>query len=449
MASGYLKRGDRLWSIAVVLVLGFGFSKALASQPFAILQGPSSESVAQFALTAPLSENVQVRIVDSRGHEYPTYGEVRHRHPGFSDEVIQVMVEGLNQHEIYQLQVQGLRQSDVRLFRTTPKVKARPWIITTSCMSDSIHNSGLWDQVERYSADLMVFLGDAVYVDRPFLLSSRIPENKSDVWQRHLETRKTLQVFRHEFLTPIVAVWDDHDYGFDAAMGQHPLGEVVFEVFNVFFPQREIPGTFERGPGMSSSYRGLSQHLLLLDGRSFRETDSFNPIFGKDVEAWAAKQAQGGGVIWLGTGIQYFGGYLKKDSFEYDNPTAFSQFIKRLSQLPARFIFLSGDIHFSEVMEIEKEQLGYKTFEITSSSAHSATFPGRHLYYDMIGLTNPRRLGATSTHNFVLLKPSLTDNALLLETQGITWRGDVMFDLKLHMDLPEVSTTDCHQLVAP
>src|SRR5690606_1447406 len=104
----------------------------------------------------------------------------------------------------------------------------------------------------------------------------------------------------------------------------------------------------------------------------------------------------------LMTGSQFFGAYLKKDSFEGTYPQAFKNFLVQLGQMPSRFVLASGDIHFSEVMKIESEALGYETYEITSSSIHSLTMPGSHV----IRPRNPRRIPGlvTSTHNFLTLE---------------------------------------------
>ena len=68
-----------------------------------------------------------------------------------------------------------------------------------------------------------------------------------------------------------------------------------------------------------------------------------------------------------------------------------------MSTVNAPFVLVSGDIHYSELMEIETEIFGYKTYEITSSSIHSFTFLQHHNFKK-----NPRRIKkcATSKHNF-------------------------------------------------
>jgi hypothetical protein len=80
------------------------------------------------------------------------------------------------------------------------------------------------------------------------------------------------------------------------------------------------------------------------------------------------------------------------------------------------FAFGSGDVHFSEVMEIEAAELGYPTFEIVSSSIHSYTFPGHENRF-----SNPRRRASTSSHNFVIFEGIFGEDSI--EGTVSAWSG--------------------------
>jgi alkaline phosphatase D len=103
----------------------------------------------------------------------------------------------------------------------------------------------------------------------------------------------------------------------------------------------------------------------------------------------------------------------------------------------ARFAFLSGDIHFSEVQRLEPRILGYETVEITSSSAHSMTFPGRHL----IRARNPRQEAVTSTHNVVLLDFNESERPFDFTARSVGWRGQKLFNYDISIQ------ADCAQKV--
>jgi hypothetical protein len=55
-------------------------------------------------------------------------------------------------------------------------------------------------------------------------------------------------------------------------------------------------------------------------------------------------------------------------------------------------------VHFSEISKIEKEILGYSTYEITSSSIHCTNSPGSPYIFP-----NYRRIAGASARNFILV----------------------------------------------
>ncbi|MEO0335716.1 MAG: hypothetical protein AAF202_04955, partial [Pseudomonadota bacterium] len=120
-------------------------------------------------------------------------------------------------------------------------------------------------------------------------------------------------------------------------------------------------------------------------------------------EEWVFSRLRNGkGPAWLLTGSQWFGGYLEKEAYEWLYPESFEAFVERLKGSGRYISFVSGDVHFSEVMDLEPELLGYPSIEITTSSLHSLTVAGWHRLF-----RNPRRQVSTSRHNFVLLNLEL------------------------------------------
>src|SRR5690606_31654453 len=184
-----------------------------------------------------------------------------------------------------------------------------------------------------------------------------------------------------------------------------------------------------------------------LDGRTFRDSRrESHKMFGQDQEKWLAEVVDRE-VSWLLTGSQFFGGYLKKDSYESNFPQDFKRFIGFLRELPTQFILGSGDVHFSEVMSIEEEQLGYPTLEITASSLHSFSVPGLPWFYEIIRGENPRRIAATGSHNFTLVevKNNHPDRYSLL-VEGINWLGWRRFSVPFEVELMG-GTKDCENLL--
>ncbi len=77
--------------------------------------------------------------------------------------------------------------------------------------------------------------------------------------------------------TPSLAVWDDHDFLGNNTDGTAPGREVAREVFMESWAN---PGYGDGGEGVYSQYRYGDMEFFLLDGRSFRDPESGEVVFG-------------------------------------------------------------------------------------------------------------------------------------------------------------------------
>lgn len=101
---------------------------------------------------------------------------------------------------------------------------ARMTIAFTSCMStDAFATSQpVWTDIARHKPDLLLLLGDSVYIDCPPVADGdhahpSDPSYASDAFARHLLTLYRRQLAIAEFAalianTPTLAIWDDHDF---------------------------------------------------------------------------------------------------------------------------------------------------------------------------------------------------------------------------------------------
>ncbi|MES2855203.1 MAG: hypothetical protein V4692_05045, partial [Bdellovibrionota bacterium] len=188
----------------------------------------------------------------------------------------------------------------------------------------------------------------------------------------------------------------------DNADKTNPLKSVAHEVFEALFSSVARPG-FTRGPGLSSKSNLFGQQIVLMDNRSFRDpvnAPNANLQWGTTQEDWLmnsiGNQANPAFVI---NGGQFFGAYLEKDSMEYETPNRLKQMIARLRDIQAPVMFGSGDVHFSELMRLERELLGYESYELTSSSIHSTNYK-----FANMRTNNSRRLASAWQHNFMMIE---------------------------------------------
>lgn len=419
----------KIWVFVAIFLWGASSLAAIAEPltPYAIIQGPTSGSHSQFAVTAPTSDAVTVEIFDFHGNRIQS-SEKRISRTYSKWEVVQTKTDRLIPGEYYRLIARSADGivTDERFFSSVENSADQMKVGLVSCMCDLIHNRRAWERLEATGIELLIIDGDAVYLDRPGIFK-REPQSEADIWLRHVETRNRLQLFRWARLVPVAAIWDDHDFGHDNAVNPWRLANQSRAVFETFFPREEIAGVFEHGPGLSAHYHYRGQSFIFLDGRSFQTSKEKGTMFGQEQESWLKEQAKSP-TTWLISGSQFFGGYLEKDSYQFNFPNDFDRFIGVLKTIPTKFTFLSGDTHMSEVASIPKYVLGYETREITSSSIHSMSYPGRHKVQQVLGYINPWRLGATSTHNFTILDiiPQV-DGRVSYRTDIVTWRGQVKY----------------------
>ena len=130
----------------------------------------------------------------------------------------------------------------------------------------------------------------------------------------------------------------------------------------------------------------------------------------------------------LVNGEQFFGGYRGKYAVESSYPLDMDWLLASVRASGRASGFISGDVHFSEFMELEPELIGQLSVEITSSSMHSVTYPGQHERY-----TNPRRRAATSSHNFVLLDLHIDEGIVTGQAASIGTDGRLLFQRNLQI----------------
>jgi hypothetical protein len=366
---------------------------------FSILQGMTDEESAQFSLVLPRAESWAVSIVDSAQRSLPFESRLVGR--DFSDFVVhKIFVSGLRLGQEYRLIVKDSQgnERDERGFRALDLSARQVKLAFASCACDFLHHDDVWERMEAEAPEMAFFLGDNVYADRPGFWTVRLADPEQ-LWRRYVQTRNRVAFYFRKNLIPVLAIWDDHDFGGNNQGRAYAFKDQSRETFETFFAQSARP-RLSAGPGIAKRFSAFGADFYLLDGRSFRDPwdESDSRMFGVTQEKWLVSGI-GERLSWLINGSVFFGAYNGKDSYEGHYTNDFRRFLQRLKKTDGTFCFASGDVHYSELMDIEAEPLGYKTFEMISSSIHSYTFPGHEWRFK-----NARRRTATSAHNFTVFQ---------------------------------------------
>ncbi len=412
-------------SLAPFARIGQGAGRPQVTGFFPILQGATSDTETNLRVLVPTGKNYDYTLIDTNGRRQALLPYEK-KGVAVSGQMIEAFfLTGLTPDSTYTLEVaEGPRVLDRRLFKTYSsavfenRVPLRVALI--SCMNDRYKSdqAEMWNGVAVSEPELMIFNGDCCYVDQ------RADGTIEGMWSRHVTTRQMLDVFRWDRLVPTLASWDDHDTGENDANSTNPRLGPAGEYFMAMFGSEPTRGmAHSSGRSYRADFGGV--RFLMLDGRSSKTKDQ---VFSLADEMWIEDEVnQAPGPVILVNGTQFFGAYLSiAESVEKNAPAQLERLVKMLSLAPVPVLFASGDIHFSEVMAIEPELLGYPTFEITSSAIHSRSIPG--MQYRSY---NRRRLVSTSRYNHIsmeMLSPTKTEFSFELACLGAN--GESIFNFK-------------------
>jgi alkaline phosphatase D len=419
-------------------------AKKFASGYLAIVQGPTSENETNINVMSPRLKDYRYQVTDDQGKTYAVEKYETVKEPQAFYKIDKLYVTGLQPKAIYTLSVidefrAKKYQIDERTFQTLDLKKNDVQFAMLSCMADDYRFNEvidqMWARLEKAHAELLVFNGDTVYVDS-FEFVERGKANHLDIWQRYIDSFKRLPVYHWRRLTPILATWDDHDFGTNDSDRTFIGKNTSLVVFRAFFGGRNIPGIWETGPsGVSSRFFGFHQRFYFMDDRILRQPNKKQKTqeefghWGQVQHQWLTEDLRRNTTpSWIFNGNQLFSGqFLEyKETFADNHPAHFRRFIEDLKTIPAPVIFSSGDIHLSEIMKIPAALLGYQTYELTSSSMHS---------YTGEGWDNPARLPGmiTNEFNFLLVSSKAEGGTLNVSVQALGRAREPYFQTTLQV----------------
>ncbi len=320
-----------------------------------------------------------------------------------------------------------------------------------SCLDQSRPHPILGDVVAA-DPDLVVLLGDNVYADAGV---------EADLERAYAGLGDSPGFRRMSAAAPILAVWDDHDYGRNDVGKEFELKEASKRIMLDFFaepadsPRRQRPGNYDAvvvGPP------GQRVQLLLLDTRWFRDPlraggssrrylpheESGPTVLGEAQWTWLeARLREPADVRFLVTSIQ-----LEVDEHPFEGWGLFPAERRRMFDLIAStgaggVVVVSGDRHRGELSCAFDPGIGYPLLELTASALNR---PNYNLEDNRF-----RRPGAPliGDENFGLVKVDWSHRTLSIGLHGIG--GVVHFTSEVSLDALQPGrgisgVADCHAL---
>jgi len=245
----------------------------------------------------------------------------------------------------------------------------------------------IWDAVLAYRPELFVFTGDNVYGD---VMSAAMTELR----EAYAAAAKVAGIAALRAEVPVLAIWDDHDYGQNDGGADFAHKEQAERLFLDFWgighddPRGQRPGIYHAeilGPPEARI------QVILLDTRTFRsalrptdergalgkeaylpDPDPAKTMLGEAQWAWLAEQLRKPAELrLLVSSVQVL---AEQHGFErWGNlPLERQKFLDLIAESGAAGVILvSGDRHIGALYRL-REDVPYDLYEITSSGLNMA-----------------------------------------------------------------------------
>lgn len=344
-----------------------------------VIQGPTCEDISLISVVAHRRRalNFQVTNDPSVMIDWKTIDM------GYDDFVVHnLRLSGLQLGREYELQIFDDSGSTPvrRLFKALDwsNTNARLAVLSCTNIKRTDPMKTMCARLGQAEPDAILFLGDLVYANRGIdTFLGDLPNKPDDAYSRYVKTMLGVELYQKEHLTPIFYMWDDHDAGANNANASHPHMNVMVNMFRNFFPMERITSALTMGPGLSFALQIFGTQIVVLDQRTFGTKES---LLGSAQLQWALEQISSGrGPLIMASPQVYWRYHWWGESFEKKNPAELAHLLDVLKKTARPTLFVSGDVHYSQIQEVRPSAIGFKTYEITSSALFSraAGFMGR------------------------------------------------------------------------
>lgn len=245
----------------------------------------------------------------------------------------------------------------------------------------------IFKAINNEKADLFIFLGDNIYGDT---------ENMKDMADKYQRLGNNSDIKTLRLTTPVIAIWDDHDFGKNDAGAEYPKKEQSRKLMLDFWQEPKSSARYTQTNGIYTAYMyGEDQnkvHVILPDLRWNRDELTMNmdehyqkkrkekkmgpyspsltknaSLLGETQWQWLEQELQKTSKIKvIASSIQLlseFTGWESWANFPHDRDRLFS-LIKKYQVNGV--LIISGDTHWGEISKVTKGA-DYPLWEVTSS----------------------------------------------------------------------------------
>ena len=160
--------------------------------------------------------------------------------------------------------------------------------VFSACLREKYMGYDIFAEIEKVNPDFVALLGDQMYGDydgnlnklESYLSDDYAKKELTDAGETVLNDKSVLEAFRNKYSRvfkenyqkmashiPVMATWDDHDFGEDNSDGTYPYKKDALKVFNENYPA--YPYEDENG-GIYYNFSIANVDVFVLDTRWYR-----------------------------------------------------------------------------------------------------------------------------------------------------------------------------------
>lgn len=223
----------------------------------------------------------------------------------------------------------------------------------------------IWKRVVHKDPQLWIWLGDIIYND--------VGGMGKTMSERYAQADANPNYNLLKQQCPVIATWDDHDFGGNNVGGEYPLKKESKEIFLDFLGASEDDPRWNRD-GIYTSYTygsGAQQvHIILLDTRYNREAEGpENDMLGENQWKWLEEELKSSEakITIIGSSIQFVATVPEFENWD-KFPRSQDRLLRLIDETDKKgVVFISGDVHFAEVSKRKYDQVSYPIYDLTSS----------------------------------------------------------------------------------
>ena len=230
---------------------------------------------------------------------------------------------------------------------------------------------GVFDAIAAKDPDVMLWLGDNVYLREPDWGSW------SGFLHRYTHTRSTTEMQRLLRSTSHAAIWDDHDFGPNDGDASFVGAKMAREAFDIFWPNptNGVPGV----EGTTSMFSYYDADIFLMDDRTFRvpgENKTSEPaMLGSEQVEWLIRALKYSDASFKLVAV---GSQVLNPAAVYENmstiPKERDELLRRIEEEGIKgVVFLTGDRHFTELSTLQLKD-GRTIYDLTTSPITSGPY---------------------------------------------------------------------------